>query len=208
MPITVAIVEDNQEVRQGLCILIATSPGLSCIAACGTAEDAIKILPELAPDVVLMDIQLPGMSGIEAIARLKVLLPSTQMVVLTVVEDHDRIFESLRAGATGYLLKKTPPPKLLEAIKDVYNGGSPISAEVARRVVETFHNTRVAGTPLHDLSARESEILKLLSQGLLYKEIADRLEVSINTVRTHVRRIYEKLHVRSRSEAMLKTFGR
>ena len=206
--ITVAIVEDDRAIREGLAYLIQRSPGFQCIAAYADAEEAVVGLPERQPDVVLMDIQLPGMSGIECIRRLKQQYPAMQIMMLTVLEDHDRIFQSLAAGASGYLLKKTPPVKLLDAIRDLHAGGSPMSNQIARRVVQAFHMPAPVAKPSENLSTREHEILGHLAQGLLYKEIADRLDISIETVRTHVRNIYQKLHVRSRTQAVLKMFKR
>jgi DNA-binding NarL/FixJ family response regulator len=207
--IRVAIVEDQQEIREGLAYLINTSPGFRCVAALGSAELALETIPPLDPRVVLMDIELPGMSGIECIGRLKALLPATQIMMLTVFDDPARIFESLAAGASGYLTKKTPPARLLESIQDLASGGSPMSMPVARLVVDAFRKTispprANPTTPANNLSPRENEILALLAQGFLYKEIADQLQLSIHTVRTHIRNIYEKLHVRTRMEAVVK----
>lgn len=207
-PIRVALVEDDARVRQGLAFLIGSSPGFSWIADYSNGEDAVAHLPALAPNVVLMDINLPGMSGIECIRKLKRLLPGTQLVMLTVLEDHERIFQSLAAGASGYLLKNTPPGKLLEALRDVHQGGAPMSAQIARCVVETFRRPAVSEGTAGILSPREQEILGLLAKGFLYKEIADQLRLSVETVRTHLRNIYEKLHVRSRTEAVMKVYGR
>lgn len=207
MPIAVAIVEDDLSIREGIAFLIAHSPGFRCVAVCASAEDALHKLSAQAPDIVLMDIGLPGMSGIECISRLKASSPGAQIMMLTVFEDDERIFQSLAAGATGYLLKKTPPAKLLEAIKDLHEGGSPMSNQIARRVVEVFQRAPAASTPVVAISKREHEILICLAQGLLYKEIAATLGVSIHTVRTHLRNIYEKLHVRSRTEAVNAVYG-
>jgi len=206
--IRLALVEDDPQVRDGLSQLIRASPGFECVGACSDAEDALARLPGLKPDVVLMDIGLPGMSGIECIRRLKRLQPATQIMMLTVFEDHDRIFQSLAAGATGYLLKHTPPDKLIDAIRNLHQGGSPMSAPIARRVVEAFQPRVTSDDPATRLSAREQEIIHLLAQGHLYKEIADRLKLSVETVRTHIRNIYQKLHVHGRTEAINKVFGR
>ena len=154
--------------------------------------------------MVLMDIQLPGVSGIECIRRLKADLPEVRILMLTVFEDHERIFQSLKAGASGYLLKTTPPAKLIEAIQDTFRGGAPMSAPIARQVVDWFHRLDVVDPKLETLSRREEEILGLLAKGLLYKEIADQLGLGVGSVRTYIRRIYDKLHVRSRTEAVLK----
>ena len=200
--VRVALVEDDTRIRQGLTLLIGTSPGYDCVGNYSTAEEALARLPDLAPDVVLMDINLPGMSGIECIRRLKKLLPSAQLVMLTVFEDHDRIFRSLSAGASGYLLKNTPPARLLDAIREVFQGGAPMSAQIARSVVEEFRQPVPPESPASALSPREKEILGLLARGFLYKEIADQLRLSVETVRTHIRNIYEKLHVHSKAEVI------
>ena len=176
--------------------------------ACATAEEALRRLPTLSLDVVLMDIHLPGMSGIECIRRLKQQQPQLQITMLTVFEDHDRIFQSLAAGASGYLLKQTPPGKLLEAIAELHHGGSPMSAQIARQVVEAFQRPAAAQAGGESLTPREQEIIHLLARGYLYKEIADQLGLSVETVRTHLHRIYEKLHVHTRTEAVMKLFGR
>jgi DNA-binding NarL/FixJ family response regulator len=205
-PIRVAIVEDHTEVREGLAYLVGASEGFDCVGAFGDAEAALEALGAEPADVVLMDIGLPGMSGIEAVARLRADRPETQVMMLTVYDDGDHVFPSLEAGAAGYVLKKTPPAELLGAIEQIARGGSPMSAEIARRVVETFH--RPAPAPeLAELTPRELEILELLVQGYRYREIGDRLFISIDTVRTHIRHVYEKLHVRSRTEAALKYLG-
>jgi len=205
--IRVALVEDDRQVREGLAVLIGNSPGLACVAACVSAEIALQRLPALDPDVVLMDIQLPGISGIECILRLKHLCPGAQIMMLTVFEDHDRIYQSLKAGASGYLLKQTPPAELLAAITELHRGGAPMSSQIARRVVEAFQRPVPTDAGDHQLSPREQEIVSLLAQGHLYKEIADQLGRSVETVRTHIRNIYDKLHVRTRTEAVNKIYG-
>ena len=206
--IQVAIVEDQREVREGPRFMLHTSPGFRCVAACGSAEEALRVLPAARPDVILMDLQLPGMSGIECIRRLRTTLPNVPIAMLTVFEDDDKIFEALKAGATGYLLKSTPPDKLVEAVRELHAGGSPMSGQIARKVIRQLVEAsppRVPeAPPLPDLSTREREILDLLAKGHRYKEIADRLGISVDTVRTHVRHIYEKLEVHSRAEAMLR----
>ena len=184
--------------------LLRGTPGFICVAALGTAEEALERLPVLKPEVVLLDIHLPGISGIDCIARLKRLLPETRVMMLTTFEDHDRIFDSLRRGANGYLLKKTPPAKLLEAITELHNGGAPMSAPIARQVVAAFHSQPPQIDGAGRLSPREEEVLHLLNQGFLYKEVADRLNISLGTVRTYIGRIYEKLEVNSRAQAMVK----
>jgi DNA-binding NarL/FixJ family response regulator len=204
--INVAIVEDEDEVREGLAVLINGSEGFRCIQTFSSAESALPEISKNKPDVVLMDINLPGMSGIECISKLKVPRPDLPILVLTVYDDDEKIFESLRAGASGYLLKKTPPVKLLEAIMELHNGGSPMSSSIARKVVEAFQTMGPSSEEAQNLSKREQEILSFLAKGYRYREIADRLFISIETVRTHLRNIYEKLHVRSRSEAVLKVF--
>ena len=206
--VKVAVVDDDHEVREGLALLINAAPGFKCIAACANAEEALVGLPKRQPDVVLMDIQLPGMSGIDCIRELKQRLPDTQMVMLTVFENHDRIFRSLAAGASGYLIKKTAPAKLLEAIREVHEGGSPMSSQIARRVVQEFQKPVPPDQPIPQLGKREQQILELLAEGLLYKEIADRLGIVISTVRNHIHTIYDKLQVRTRAEAVFKVFPR
>jgi DNA-binding NarL/FixJ family response regulator len=204
MIITVAIVEDSDHIREGLAVLISGSAGFKCIGSFASAEDAVRKLPALKPDVVLMDIHLPGMSGIECLGPLKESLTNTQVMMLTVYEDDDQIFKSLAAGATGYILKTTPPAELLDAIRTIHNGGSPMSDRIARRVVETF---RIAGTSSREtenLTDRESEVLAYVARGYRDKELAEMLFLSVDTVRTHLRNIYRKLHVRTRTEAALK----
>jgi DNA-binding NarL/FixJ family response regulator len=202
--IKIMIVEDQTEVREGLRMLINGSEGFRCISACRSAEEAIEQLSIHVPDVVLMDINLPGMKGTECVVHVKNLHPEVQVMMLTVFEDSDEIFRSLEAGATGYLLKKTPPAKLLEAILDLTGGGSPMSSEIARKVVQAFHPSQKPKFPDTNLTAREEEVLTYLAKGYLYKEIADALFINIETVRSHIHRIYQKLHVRTRSEVLLK----
>lgn len=202
--INVAIVEDNDKIREGLAALIDGSDGFRCKAKFETAEDALRKISAENPDVILMDIILPGMSGIECLVRLKEILPSVQVMMLTVYEDDDVIFKSLVAGATGYILKRTPPAELLEAIKEIYSGGSPMSDQIARKVVQAFQEMGKSSKETENISERENEILSYLSKGYHDKEIADKLFLSVKTVRTHLRNIYKKLHVRSRIEAVLK----
>jgi DNA-binding NarL/FixJ family response regulator len=204
--INVAIVEDEENVREGLAALINGSEGFRCVLTYPNAEKGLQEILKNTPHVVLMDLNLPGMSGIECIRKLKARMPELPIMVLTVYEDDEKIFESLRAGASGYLLKKTPPAKLLEAIQDLQNGGSPMSSCIARKVVQTFQAMGPSAKEAENLSKREHEILEYLAKGYRYKEIADALFISIETVRTHLRNIYEKLHVRSRSEAVRKVF--
>ena len=202
--ISIAIVEDDDTIREGLRILIDGSPGFSCLATYSNGNDAMTGLPEIEPDVVLMDIDIPGPSGIECILSLKAMKLQMTFIMLTVFEDADAIFNSLSAGASGYLLKQTPPAKLLDAIQDVYRGGSPMSNEIARKVVESFQKPSVITEPGMELTSREEELLSYLAKGYLYKEIADNMFISIDTVRSHIRHIYEKLQVHTRTEATLK----
>jgi DNA-binding NarL/FixJ family response regulator len=202
MAIAVSIVEDDAQARKILAGWITRASGFRLVGEWGDAESALKLLPEKAPDVVLMDINLPGMSGVEAVKRLKPVLPATQFVMLTVYEDADHIYNALSAGATGYLLKQTPRDELLNAVGDVHRGGSPMTSNIARKVVQSFKQTSVP--PSEDLSPREQEVLELLARGYLYKEIAERLNISVPTVNTYIRRMYEKLHVRSRAQAVAK----
>lgn len=204
MPTRVAIVEDNDKIRDGLEILINGSPEFSCVATYESAEEALKYLPGKKPDVVLMDIALPGMSGIECVGDLKKSLPDVQVMMLTVYEDDDRVFKSLVAGATGYILKNIMPAQLFEAIRDVHNGGSPMSNVIARKVVQAFQSFGSLSKDLESLSDREKEILSYVAKGFHDKEVAEKLFISAETVRKHLRNIYQKLHVRSRTEAVLK----
>jgi len=202
--IKVIIVEDDQAVREGLQMLINGSEGYNCIAVCSSAEDALKIIPQHLPQVVLMDINLPGMNGIECVVCIKSAYPEIQVMMLTVFDNTEEIFKSLAAGATGYLLKKTPPAKLLEAISELVNGGSPMSGEIARKVVQTFLKPALHQFPEANLTPREEEILSYLAKGYLYKEIANTLFINIETVRTHIHKIYQKLQVRTRTEVLLR----
>ena len=201
---TVALVEDSAPLRRHLVRLLNRAPGVRCLCACGTAEEALREIPLAKPEVVLMDINLPGVSGIECTARLKYQMPSLYVIMLTIYEDGDSIFSALKAGACGYLLKRSSPAEILDAVTAVRQGGVPMTNEVARKVIMAFQAPPPAHSEGVTLSAREREILELLSQGLVNKEIADRLSISYHTVRVHLKHIYEKLHVRSRTEAMLK----
>jgi DNA-binding NarL/FixJ family response regulator len=205
--IDVALVEDDAKIRNGLAFLINGSPGLRCVCACASAEDALREFAELGIDVALIDIGLPGLSGIELMGRLRQLSPRTQIMMLTVFEDYDRIFQSLKAGACGYLVKQTTPAKILEAIVDVHHGGPPMTSQIARRVIEQFRTPAAVPAEVADLTARERQILDHLVQGLLYKEIAGTLEISEETVRKHVHHVYGKLHVRNRHEAVMKVLN-
>ena len=204
MAIAVCIVEDDAQARKILAGWISRASGFRLAGEWGNAESALPALPEKKPDVVLMDINLPGMSGLEAVRHLKPLLPQTQFVMLTVYEDADHIYNALAAGATGYLLKQTPRAELLRALEDVHHGGSPMTSNIARKVVQSFRQAPALATDSEGLSPREQEVLDLLARGYLYKEIAERLNISIPTVNTYVRRMYEKLHVRSRAQAVAK----
>jgi DNA-binding NarL/FixJ family response regulator len=204
MTIKVAIVEDNEKIRKGLAALIDGSEGYQCTAEYESAEEALRRLPSYRPDVVLMDIQLPKMSGIECLAKLKENHPDMQVMMLTGYEDDEKVFRSLSAGATGYILKSTPPAELLEAIRELHEGGSPMSDQIARKVVQTFQQTGSFRGGADILTTREMEILSYLAKGYYDKEIAEKFFLSIKTVRTHLRNIYQKLHVRSRTEAVLR----
>lgn len=207
MPTRVAIVEDNKVIRESLTEFVQADPECVCVAACATAEEALADLPRAAPDIVLMDIQLPRASGIECTGQLKLLLPQVQIIMVTVYEDPDRIFKALRAGACGYLLKRCTPAELRHAIQEVRHGGAPMSREIARKVIASFQEPLAVAPEVEDLSQREREILEWVAAGLANKEIAGRLGLSDGTVRWHLRHVYHKLHVRSRTEAALKFRG-
>src|ERR1044071_1411946 len=202
--IKIAIVEDHKPTREGLQKIITLSPGYECVCTCSSAEEALEVLPAQRPEVVLMDIQLPNMSGVECVSQLKALLPAVQVIMVTVYEDPDRIFRALLAGATGYLLKRATPEQVLAAIRDVHQGGAPMSAEIARNVILHFHDQQATTDEVAALSTREREVLELIVNGFANKEIADRLSVSVEAVRWHLKHIYHKLHVHSRTEAALK----
>jgi DNA-binding NarL/FixJ family response regulator len=206
--ISVSIVEDSHGTRENLKELLRRTPGLRCVGAHANAEDALRLIPSENPDVALVDINLPGMSGIECVARLKECAPKTQVLILTTYEDSNLIFESLRAGASGYLLKNMAPSELTQAIEQVHSGGSPMSMRIARKVVKYFQGVTSSTSEGETLTKREQEVLALLARGYLYKEIADRLGVSISTVRVHLQAVYEKLHVHSRTQAVVKFLGR
>jgi DNA-binding NarL/FixJ family response regulator len=199
--IKVAIVEDNAALCEELQHVITRAPDLVCVCVCRNAEDALEHIPKAAPDVIVMDIQLPGASGIECTGALKRLLPQTQILMFTIRDDTDHIVKALEAGANGYILKDTEPAEIITAIRDVEKHSAPMSREIARKLVATFH--RPARDAHEPLTVRESEILTLLGEGLLYKEIGDRLAIKLDTVRTHIKSIYRKLHVRSRTQALL-----
>ena len=208
MALTVSIVEDNEQLRTTLARVVNRAEGFRCLSHYGDAESALAGLPKDQPQVVLMDINLPGMNGVECVRRLKPLLPSTQVMMLTVYEDTDNIFNALAAGAAGYLLKRTKGAELLEAIREVHNGGSPMTTHIARKVTQSFQRSGPSTQPTENLSEREQEVLDCLSQGFLYKEIAEKLGISYETVHTYIRRIYEKLQVRTRTEAVAKFLKR
>jgi DNA-binding NarL/FixJ family response regulator len=200
----IAIVEDNQTIRESLVEFVHSDPQCSCVCVCASGEEALEMIPRYKPEIVLMDIQLPKISGIECTAQLKRLLPSLQIIMVTVYEDTERIFKALRAGACGYILKRCTPEQLVAAIHEVREGGAPMSREIARKVITSYQNPAETTAEMDELSPREREILELLAQGFPNKEIARRVGVSDGTIRWHLRHVYEKLHVRSRTEAALK----
>lgn len=202
--IKVTIVEDNDKIRNGLLMLINGSEGYRCISDYSSGEAALKAIPNDKPDVVLMDINLPGMSGIKCVEKLKQKLPDLQFMMITVYEEDEQIFQSILAGASGYILKRTPPAELLEAIKELHEGGSPMSVQIARKVVDAFRKIGKSAKDTENLSERENAILSQVAKGYQDQEIADELCISVKTVRTHLRNIYKKLQVRSRTEAALK----
>jgi DNA-binding NarL/FixJ family response regulator len=204
MPITICIVEDDAGLRESIAGFITDSEGFTCLGTFASGEEALKTIPGLQPAVVLMDINLPGISGIQCVKRLKEKVPGLQAMMLTVYENSDRIFEALAAGACGYMLKNTPPEKLLEAIEDMRSGGSPMSSHIARKVVQAFQPTTRTTPLIEHLAPREQEVLNLLSKGCAYKQIAAEMNLSMGTIRTYIRRIYEKLHVNCRTDAVVK----
>ena len=208
MPITVSIVEDNDQLRATLGRVISRTDGFRCLSQYGDAESALEGLPKDGPEVVLMDINLPGMNGVECVRKLKQVAPTVQAVMLTVYEDTENIFNALAAGAAGYLLKRTKSAELLEAIREVHRGGSPMTTHIARKVTQSFLRSGPSPQPTENLSEREQEVLDCLSQGFLYQEIAEKLGISYETVHTYIRRIYEKLQVRTRTEAVAKFLKR
>jgi len=204
MPVSVVIVEDNRELLEGLSHLVGETPGFRLAGAYHDCEEMLAGADSIRPDVALMDIGLPGMSGIEAVALLKNRLPSTEILMLTVYDDDRKIFDSLCAGASGYLLKNTPPDEILEAIREINAGGAPMSARIARRVLEKFRESERRSGPDEQFSGRELEILSSIVRGDSYKMIASHWSISVNTVRSHIKNIYAKLHVHSKSEAVAK----
>lgn len=204
MAITVCIVEDNDKLRATLARMLERADGFDCLNQYPNAEDALKGLPKETPNVVIMDINLPGMNGVECVRQLKQALPATQVLMLTAYEDTENIFNALAAGASGYLLKRTPRKEILQGIEEVHQGGSPMTAHIARLVVQSFQKSGPSSKATENLSPREQEVLDYLSKGFLYKEIAEKLGISYETVHTYIRRIYEKLQVRTRTEAVAK----
>ncbi len=206
--ISIAIVEDNEEIRKSLVAFIEKAEGILCIGQYANAEIAIKEIPDILPDIVLMDIGLPKMNGIECVRKLKPLCPGVQFMICTIYDEDEKIFEALEAGANSYILKRSKSEQLVEAIRNLYEGGSPMSSDIARKIVQSFQKK-----PAHDRSSfgitpREAEILDLLAEGLAYKEIAAKILISVKTIRKHIYNIYEKLHVHSRLEALNKFFGK
>jgi DNA-binding NarL/FixJ family response regulator len=205
-PLNVAIVEDDERFRRSLARWVENTAGLHCSGSHATGEDALKLIPRSSTDVVIMDINLPGMSGIECVRKLRAEQPNLQIIMLTVHEDSDLIFKALQAGAHGYLLKRSTPDKILEAIGEVSRGGAPMSSNIARKVVQAFQDQGLSPEAQANLTKREEEILSGVVRGLINKEIADELSISVETIRVHLKSIYEKLHVRSRTEAAIKAY--
>lgn len=210
LPVQIAIVEDEENYRKALQVMLNGTPGFQCIYSFGSAEAALKELAGISIDIVLIDINLPGMSGLELVRRLKPDVPRMQFLVLTVYEDEDKIFDALAAGASGYLLKSAPPLRIIDAIRELYDGGSPMSPQIARKVVASFRRPNTQQMTPYEalLTQREKEVLSLLSTGRLYKQIAEELHISVETVKSHCHNIYEKLHVTTRGEAVNKYFPR
>jgi DNA-binding NarL/FixJ family response regulator len=202
--IKVGIVEDDTVVLTTMSTLLNESSGFRCVAACASGEEAVEQLPAASPEVVLMDINLPRMSGIECTRRLKARLPGVQVLMLTVYEDSEHIYQALRAGATGYMLKRSEPDEVLAAIRDILKGGAPMNSQIARKVIQTFRASAQSLEPEIRLTKREEEILSCLAEGYSDKELAEKLGITVPTVRTHLSHIYEKLHVQSRTEAVIK----
>ena len=207
VPITVSLVEDDHRMRESFAALLNRAPTLRCISAYATAEEGVLEMPKVKPDVALVDIHLPGMDGIECVAKLKKVLPRLQILMLTRYEQSDLIFNSIRAGASGYLLKSAPPAELILAVELVHAGGAPMSMQIARKVARHFRRIVKPTSDVEKLTAREQELVEMLAKGYSYKELSDKLGITINTVRTHLQHIYEKLHVQSRTQAVLKVFG-
>ena len=208
MSITLVIIEDLDEVREGLSQFLSLNTEFKVLDTFKTGEEALEALPVILPDIVIMDINLPGINGIECIRLVKKKTPKTQFMMFTVYENDEKVFEALKAGASGYLLKNTGLLQITESLKELYKGGSPMSSNIARKLVTIFREQQADAEPVEALSKRENEILQLLAKGLLYKEIADQLTISTGTVRQHIHKIYEKLHVQNRTEAINKAFGK
>ncbi len=208
MPISICIVEDDRKTRENLAKLLDAAPELKCLKTYGNGEEAVNGIPGDKPDVALVDINLPGMNGIQCVSKLKTALPDLRVLMLTMYEERDLIFDSLRAGAQGYLLKKASPAELIQAVEQVQIGGAPMSMQIARKVVDYFHRIPKTSPDIGKLTPREQEILGLLAKGCYYKEISERLGISIFTVKSNVQHIYDKLHVTSRTAATLKFFGK
>lgn len=207
-PVRVAVVEDDAGLRESIELMLVRDPGCEPVGGFGTAEAAIATIPKLAPDVVIVDVNLPGLDGVECVRRLAALCPRAHFLVLTVFKDTDRIFAALAAGAVGYLLKPVPPDRLAEAVRDVFAGGAPITSSIARKLVTAFQQSPRPVDMGVSLSPREREVLEMLSRGLAYKEIAKELGIGYRTVHTHLEHIYQKLHVSSRAEAVARFLGR
>jgi len=205
--ITVAVVEDDAEVRRSLVGILKRGPGVICVGEYGDAEAALREIPRVQPKVALMDINLPGLDGVHCVRRLSEVSPQTQVLMLTVFDNTDAIFNSLAAGASGYLLKPISAAQLLSAVHDVYAGGAPMTSDIARKVVQTFKQPAPAASETDNLTPREQEVIDFLAKGYLYKEIAEQLKISYGTVHTYVERIFKKLHVRSRAQAVAKYLG-
>ncbi len=206
--ITVVIVEDNNDIRQSLKAFIENADGMFCAAEYENAETALAEIPELLPDIVLMDIGLPKMNGIDCIKKLKPLCPGVQFMICTIYDEDEKIFDALEAGANSYILKRSKSELLIEAIRDLYEGGSPMSSDIARKIVLSFQKKQIPDRTDFGITPREEEILNLLAEGLSYKELAAQIFISVKTIRKHIYNIYEKLHVHSRLEAVNKFFGK
>lgn len=207
-PITISIVEDLNEVRESLENLVKESGDFLLLSTYSNAEQGQKKIPKEQPQIVIMDINLPGISGIDCIRRIKNVCPNTQFMMYTIFEDDDKVFEALEAGASGYLLKKTPKEKIMEALLELYEGGSPMSTQIARKVIKSFQQKNQFSSESNLLTPKQKEVLELLSKGFLYKEISEKLKISLNTVKQHIHKTYLKLHVCNRTEALIKVYGK
>ena len=204
-PIRICIVEDLEEVRNGLCAIIKMTEGFTVLQSFSNAEDMLSELPALQPDIVIMDIHLPGMNGIECIRQVRVLRPAVQFMMFTIYENSNTVFEALEAGATGYLLKNSTAGKIIDSLRELHNGGSPMNAEIAKKLVNRFQQQASVMKDYH-LTAKEQQVLNLMAKGYLYKEIAEELNNTVNTIKQHIRHIYEKLHVQNKAEAINKVY--